>query len=205
MPFGRVARIVVFLLVPLLIASTVRAQQGAPSEVVERLHDTLIMVMRDADRLGYQGRLQHLHGVLDRVYDYGEMARVASGSHWRNFSPDERRRVVQAFANMSAATYASRFDSYSGEGFQTLGVRDAPGNAALVQTALVRPGGENVRLDYLVRPGDRGWSIVDVFYMGGISEVANQRSQFLSVLKQGGAEHLIALLNQKAQQQAAAR
>jgi phospholipid transport system substrate-binding protein len=202
-PFGRVARIIVCMLAPLLIAPAVHAQQASPAEVVERLHRALIGAMREADRLGYRGRLERLEGVLDRTYDYSEMARVASGSHWKKFSPEERQRVTQAFADMSAATYASRFDDFSGEQFQTVGTRQAPDGGVLVQTKLVRPGAEDVKLDYLVKQTDEGWQVVDVFYMGGISEVANQRSQFLSVLKQGGPEQLVALLNQKAQQQAA--
>lgn len=202
-PVGRIARIVLCLLAPLLIAPAVHAQQASPSEVVERLHETLLGVMQDAERLGYGGRLERLAPVLGRTYDYGEMARVASGSHWKRFSPEERQRVVGAFAGMSAATYASRFDDFSGERFQTVGTRQAPGGGVLVQTKLLRPGAEDVRLDYLVKQTDEGWQVVDVFYMGGISEVANQRSQFLSVLREGGPEQLVALLNQKAQQQAA--
>ncbi len=192
MPFGRVARLLLYVLMPLLIASAAQAQQASPSDVVERLHQGLTGAMRDADRVGFTGRLERLAPVLGRSYDYAEMVRVASGSH-----------VVQAFADMSAATYASRFDGYSGEEFQTVGTRQAPGGGVLVQTKLVRPGAEDVKLDYLVKQMDGRWQIVDVFYMGGISEVANQRSQFLSVLRQGGADQLVALLNQKAQQQAA--
>lgn len=205
MPFRRVARTIAFLLATLLIAPVVHAQQGSPTAVVERLHQTLLAVMQDGRRLGYQGRYQRLDSVLNATYDYDEMARVASGSYWRKFSPDEQRLVADAFARMSAATYASRFDDFGGEQFQTLGTRRAPGGGVLVQTRLVRPNGEDVKLDYLVKQTDQGWQIVDVFYMGGISEVANQRSQFLSLLKSGGVDLLVASLNEKAQQQAQLR
>ena len=68
-----------------------------------------------------------------------------------------------------------------------------------------RPKGDEIKLDYLVKQSDKGWKIVDVFYMGGISEIANQRSQFLSILKNGGVEQLVRTLDDKAQQQAQAR
>ncbi len=205
MSIGRVARIFSFVLALQVIAPAIAAQQASPAGVVESLHETLLSVMRNADQLGYEGRLQRLAPVLQRAYDYDQMSKVASGSFWKRFSPDQRARLADAFARMSAATYAARFDDYGGEKFVTTGTKEAPGGGTVVQTQLVRPGAETVSLDYLVKQTDEGMQIVDVFYMGGISEVANQRSQFLSVLKAGGYEQLLEALNQKAQQQAAAR
>ncbi len=204
MPFGRVLQVVLVVLATVLIAPAAQAQQPSPTASVERLHASLLDVMQQAGRLGYEGRLQSLAPVLNAVYDYGEMARVASGRHWKNFSPDQRRRLIDAFARMSAATYAARFDDYDGEGFTTTGTREAPGGGVLVRTRLLRPGADDVALDYLVKQGEEGWRIVDVYYMGGISEVANQRSQFLAVLRSGGVEELIRALEAKARQQATA-
>jgi phospholipid transport system substrate-binding protein len=197
---------VLALLLGLLAIPAAHAQSAGPTAVVERLHATLLQVMQRAQQLGYAGRLKTLSPVLDSVYDYGAMTKSASGSYWKQISPQDQSRLTRAFADMSASTYAARFDDYGGERFVTVGAKDAPGGGVLVQTQLEKTRGEPIKLDYLVKqaPSD-GWRIVDVFYMGGISEVANQRSQFLSVLKAQGPEQLIAALEQKAQQQAAAK
>lgn len=205
MSIDRVARCCAVLLAMLLITPATAAQQASPVTVVERLHDTLLKVMRNADRLGFQGRLRELQPALDAAYDFQQMSRIAAGSFWKQFSPQQQQEVAQAFGRMSTATYAARFDGYAGEEFVTTGTKEAPGGGTVVQTELTRQGKEPVKLDYLVKQTGQGWQIVDVFYMGGISEVANQRSQFLSVLKNGGYEQLVAALNQKADQQAAAR
>ena len=48
-----------------------------------------------------------------------------------------------------------------------------------------------------MREAGGGWQIIDVFLTGTISELAARRSEFSSVLRQGGAEALIKLLAQK--------
>ena len=194
------------LLLCLVTAPAALAEASGPAAVVERLHGTLLQVMRAAGQLGYAGRLKTLTPVLDGVYDYAAMTRSASGSYWKSFTPQQQTDLTRAFAGMSASTYAARFDDYDGETFVTVGTKDAPGGGMLVQTQLQRTKAEPVKLDYLVKQMDGGgWRIVDVFYMGGISEVANQRSQFLSILKAQGPDHLIAALEQKALQQASAK
>lgn len=191
------------LFVWLLAAPGALAQATDPVAAVERLHATLLQVMQG--QAGYEGRRNTLAPVLAATYDYPVMTRAASGSHWKQMTPEQQERLVNAFAGLSTATYAARFSEHDGERFVTLGGKEAPGGGVLVQTQLERPKGEPVKLDYLVKQGDGGWRIVDVYYMGGISEVANQRSQFLSILKAQGPEPLIAALEAKAQQQAAAR
>lgn len=198
-------RPVLALLLCLLAPAAAWAQAASPAAVVERLHGTLLQVMQQAGQLGYSGRLKLLEPALDAAYDYGDMTRTASGRFWKQMSPEQQARLVQAFTNMSAATYASRFDGYEGERFVTTGSKDAPGGGMLVQTRLERAKGDPVTLDYLVKQTADGWQIVDVFYMGGISEVANQRSQFLAILNSQGPDQLVAALQQKAQQQAASK
>ena len=205
MGHGRMMMPVLGLLLCLVAVPAALAETSPAAAVVERLHATLLQVMQKAGQLGYQGRLKTLAPVLDTAYDYAGMTRAASGSHWKQFTPAQQGQLVKAFSDMSAATYAARFDGYDGETFVTVATRDAPGGGVLVQTQLQRTKGEPVKLDYLVKQAGGGWHIVDVFYMGGISEVANQRSQFLSVLNGQGPEQLIAALEQKALQQASAK
>src|SRR3546814_5674506 len=67
----------------------------------------------------------------------------------------------------------------------------------LVRTRLIKSDGEAVALNYLMRPGDEGWQIVDIFLKGSISELATRRSEYSSVLRREGYDKLIAMLSQK--------
>ena len=55
-----------------------------------------------------------------------------------------------------------------------------------------------MELNYLMRDGDAGWQIVDVFLKGTISELATKRSEFSSVLRRDGAGALVQLIQTRA-------
>jgi phospholipid transport system substrate-binding protein len=44
---------------------------------------------------------------------------------------------------------------------------------------------------------NEGWRIIDVFLKGTVSELATRRSEFTSVIRRGGAEALVQLLQKK--------
>ncbi len=102
-----------------LVAATWLSQpasaQTSASDVVERLNDTLLEVMQGADNLGYQGRYEKLAPVLTDSFDFGLMARVALGKHWKGLDQAQQALVVESFGRLSVATFAARFNGYGGE------------------------------------------------------------------------------------------
>ena len=179
------------------------AQDAAATAVVEGFHGVLLEVMRAAQNagLGVRGRFERLRPVMDRAFDLPAMARIAVGPPWARMTAAQQEALVAAFSEWSVATYANRFDGYSGESFATLGEAPAASGSAdrLVRTRLNRTGGEAaVLLSYLMRRTD-GWRIVDVFLTGTISEIASRRAEFTALLRgEGGADGLIAELRRRA-------
>lgn len=175
-----------FLLVaPALLALARPAfAQAVPAEVVERFHDALIGIMRDARRLGARGRYERLTPIMNQAFDLAAMTRIAAGSNWASLPPDQQAALSQAFTRWSIATYASRFDGYSGETFTTLGTQTLPNGDTLVRTRLNRPDGDPVVLSYLLRGNPP--RIVDIYLTGTISELASRRSEFAALIREGG-------------------
>ncbi len=174
------------------------AQASSPVEVVERFHAALLALMRDAGRLGVRGRFARLRPAMEAAFDLPAMARIAVGLPWTRMTPDQQARIVDAFAEWSIATYANRFDGYSGERFVTDGETALQRGDRLVRTTLHRPRGEPVQLNYLLRPSEAGgWRIVDVYLTGTISELASRRSEFTALLREGGPERLTAELRRR--------
>ena len=104
--------------------------------------------------------------------------------------------MTEAFRHYIAATYADRFDSYSGEQLQVTGER--PYNAdVIVQTKIVKSDGEATTLNYLMRQNQGSWQISDVYLDGTISQLAVQRSEFNSILRREGVDGLVMALNRK--------
>ena len=172
------------------------AQTQAPSPgtaTVDRLHATLLDLMKNARRLGVRGRDQRLRPVMEATFNLPAMTRIAVGPPWTGFSAAQQQALVQAFSDWSVATYASRFDGYGGESFETLGETPRPNGDVLVATRLNRPNDAPVLLNYLLREG----RIVDVYLTGTISELASRRAEFSAILREGGPERLAAELQRR--------
>ncbi|MGH7002303.1 MAG: ABC transporter substrate-binding protein, partial [Stellaceae bacterium] len=168
---------------------------------VSRFYDTLLQAMKGGKQLGFAGRRDLLAPAMTRAFDLPLMARITVGPQWAGLSADEQQKLISAFSDYSVATYANRFDDYSGEKFD-VSPKAAPsvGSDVIVRSKLVPGSGEPVELDYLMRQIGGTWKIVDVYLSGTISQIAAQRSEFTSVLRKGGAAALIQRLQEKATQ-----
>lgn len=173
------------------------AAEEAPSDIVGRLNAVLMEVMQQADELGFSGRYDRLAPVLSEAFNFSLMARVSVGRHWRKLENSDRDRLVDAFGRMSIATFAARFDGYSGERFEVLGEKPAPRKAILVRNRLIKSDGEAVEINYLLKTAEGRWRVVDVFLDAKYSELAMKRSEYGSVIKNAGFDELIRRLNEK--------
>ena len=202
-PILLVPRLVAVVFAAVLVAATVRAESG-PVAVIDGLQETLLDVMKRAEALAIEGRYQVLEPRIEETFDLERMIRVAAGSQWTKANEEERARLLEAFTRLTVSTYASRFDGYSGESFETLGERPGPRDTVLVDTRLVRSDGPPVALNYVLeQKGDR-WRVIDILLDGKVSELAMRRSEYRS-LGGGKAAGLADKLNAKADELMAGR
>jgi phospholipid transport system substrate-binding protein len=124
------------------------------------------------------------------------MTRLAIGPDWAGLTPSQQLQVTTAFGRYVTATYADRFDSYSGQDLQ-VGEEQPFAGGYVVHTKIVKPASDPVTINYLMRNDDGTWQIADVYLDGTISQLATQRSEFHSILRRKGVNGLIAALNQK--------
>jgi phospholipid transport system substrate-binding protein len=197
LPYSRRTELIVGLSLALsLFAGSTAALAVNPQDNVRGFYDTLLTTMRNGPTLGQSGRYARLAPVVDRIFDVPSMTRLAVGPAWETLPPAQQQQLVDAFRHYIAATYADRFDSYSGQQLQVTGQR--PYNAdVIVQTKIVKSDGDTTALDYLMRQNQGSWQISDVFLDGTISQVAIQRSEFHSILRREGVDGLVMALNRK--------
>jgi len=168
-------------------------------EVVEKLHTTLLAVMKDGVKIGYQGRFDHLAPVIKSSFDMPFISRTALGKYWETLNNEQRSRFVEAFTRMSIATYAANFDSYSGERFKTVGEKEVSGGRILIQSQLTKSDGGRVQLDYLLHRTGSQWRIVNII-AEGVSDLALKRADYSAFLKNNGFEALLKRINEKTSQ-----
>jgi phospholipid transport system substrate-binding protein len=187
------------LFVLLAAAAGPSAAAEGPSAVIGKLNQTLLEVMRQAEVLGAHGRYDRLETPLRESFDFPRMASIAAGRHWQGLGPAQKRRLEEAFARMSIATFAARFDGYSGERFVIEGEEESLRGAVLVRSHLIKADGEAVAIDYLLSRRDATWRIIDVFLEATVSELATRRAEYGAVLANEDLEALLRRIDERAE------
>lgn len=170
---------------------------SAVTAPVRAFYDSLLGVMRRAKTLGVPGRYDTLAPVIRATFDLAAMTRIAIGPRWNSIPPEQQAALIDGFTRMTIATYASRFDGYSGERFDVDPEVEARKTGSVVHTRLVQSNGVPIPLNYLMRKSAGSWRIVDVYLAGAISELATRRSEFAGILDAGGPARLIDTLKQQ--------
>jgi phospholipid transport system substrate-binding protein len=180
-----------------LAAAPASADPVAPQAVVQSFYDTLLGVMKGSKDLGFIGRYERLKPAIEAAYNLPLMSRLSIGPQWQSLTPEQQEKMAAAFDAFTIATYANRFDDYSGEKFEVLPETTPASGGVIVQTRVVKSNGEPVTLNYLMRQSDGRWQIIDVFLSGTISELAVRRSEFTSIIRRDGAQGLLQLLDRR--------
>jgi phospholipid transport system substrate-binding protein len=180
-----------------LLSTPAGADLSPPQTVLQTFYNVLLGVMKDSKGLGFAGRYQRLKPAIETAYNLPLMSRLSIGPQWQSLTPEQQQQLAAAFAEFTVATYANRFDDYSGEKFEVLPETTAASGGIVVQTRLVKSNGEPVTLNYLLREAEGRWQIIDVFLSGTISELATRRAEFTSVLRRDGPQGLLQLLGRR--------
>lgn len=172
-------------------------QQESAADMIGRFHAELLVVMQNAETWNYRARRDRLAPSVVEIFDSNAMTRIASGRNWKNFDDDQRSALTAAFRALTLASYAARFNGYSGQSFTTTGETQRDDKRTFVRTNLAKSNGEIIRIDYLMHRVGKNWRIIDVFVEGRFSELAVRRSEFAPVLRDRGFPGLIEVLRSK--------
>lgn len=162
-----------------------------------------IVAQRAIDQLSVKDLLEgeresRFRALLNEHFDIHEIGRFALGLYWRQATDQQKAEYQKLFEEFVVQSYSHRFKDYSGEQFRVTQVVDAAGSDKLVQTEIVRPHGNPIRLNWRVRPSPNSFRIVDVV-LEGISMSTTQRDEFAAVIRQNGGkvDGLLAALRKK--------
>ncbi len=192
------------LALAVFFAAPAMSDPPEPARIIETFHDTLLRVMKNAKALGYDGRYRTLAPAIGKTFHLRSMSRMVAGRrNWKGFSEAERASFVSAFSELVTATYAHRFDGYSGQSFRILDTAPLRPGTVFVKTRVdraqpARPGRKDTKLNYVLRRFDGGWRAIDVYLRGSISEVATKRSEYSGILRKQGVSALIERIRKKA-------
>lgn len=184
----------------LVLSAAPSAQTTGPESeavvVVEKLHNTLLEAMKNAEKLGFRGRYDIMAPVVESSFDTPLIVQVVLSRYWKELTPAQQGQFVVLFNRLSASTYASRFDSYAEESFKTQGVEEMKKGRLLVKTELLRKNENPVKLEYLVQQNGGKWYIISVI-ADGVNDLALKRAEYATIINDKGFDNLVGEIEKK--------
>jgi phospholipid transport system substrate-binding protein len=188
----------------LFFLAAARAQEATPPDVLVRTvtQEVLDLIVKDKEiQAGNRAKLlQVINAKVLPHFDFESMTSLAMGQNWRTATPEQKKQLVDAFRTLLVRTYASALATYSDQKFDFRPLRAKPTDTdVVVQVRVLQPGSQPVPIDYSMEKTPSGWKAYDVS-VGGVSLVANYRTEFATVVRSSGIDGLIRDLQAKNRQ-----
>jgi phospholipid transport system substrate-binding protein len=182
------------------LALPARAQDVAPDQLVKNVTLEVVEVI-SKDKEIKSGNRAKLMQVIDAKvlphFNFTSMTALAMGQSWNKASPEQKKRLTEEFRTLLVRTYASALAAYSEQKFDFRPLRAKPTDTdVIVQVRVLQPGAQPVPIDYSMEKTAAGWKVYDVM-VGGVSLVANYRTEFNNVVRESGIDSLIKNLSAK--------
>jgi phospholipid transport system substrate-binding protein len=168
-------RVFLALLASLPAFAARAADAEGAMEVVRKLQDSQIEVLRRGDKMTLRQRFDALRPALDAAFDLAGMARLAHGPGFDDLAAGEQADWVKAFGDYVAANYAQRFEFVQAKGFERDARAEPRGDALVVSAKMLPLKGEPMAIDYVMKATPQGWRIADILANGSISELTQWR------------------------------
>lgn len=166
----------------------------SPAAVVEQTIQQILQVI-DQNRESLKKDPNRLSELVERValphFDLDSVARAIVGRPWRNATPDQRKRFVEAFKTFIINNYANNLIRYSDNDVKVIPPAGlGPDQRFVVVRSLVRRKGmPPVTIDYRMRLKGDDWKVYDVV-IDGISLVVTYRDTFARKIQTQGLDAL---------------
>ncbi len=151
------------------------------------------MARRALDFLGNAQQTQNqktesFRRLLEDNYDMETIGRFTLGRYWKTATPQQRTEYQKLFKKRVVEMYSQRFSEYKGQKFEVVSARAEGENDTIVTSKIIPvDGSPQVVVDWRVRYKDGRYRVVDVI-VEGVSMSVTQRSDFSSVIQQGGGD-----------------
>ena len=176
------------------------AQDVAPDALVKNVTlEVVDLIAKDKEiKTGSRARLVAvIEAKVLPHFNFTAMTALAMGQNWGKSSPEQKKRLTEEFKTLLVRTYASALAAYSEQKFDFRPLRaKATDTDVTVNVRVLQSGTQPVTLDYSMEKTANGWKVYDVM-VGGVSLVANYRTEFANTVRNSGIDGLIRDLQKK--------
>ena len=188
----------------LVLAGGARAQAQSEIQAPDLLVKTVTLEVVDIiqkDKDIQKGDRKKVIALIEAKvlphFNFQAMTSSAVGRNWDKASADQKARLMDEFKTLLVRTYASALAAYSSQKLDFRPLRAKPTDTDVtVNVRIMQSGNQPVTIDYDMEKRPGGWKVWDV-RVGGISLVANYRTEFDNLIRESGVEGLIKALYAK--------
>jgi phospholipid transport system substrate-binding protein len=172
---------------------------AAPDVLVRNVTlEVVDLIAKDRDIKGNKAKLiEVIEAKVLPHFNFNAMTGLAMGQSWNRSSPEQKKRLTEEFRILLVRTYASALAAFAEQKLDFRPLRAKPTDTdVMVTVRVVQPGAQPVNIDYAMEKTSAGWKVYDVM-VGGVSLVANYRTEFNNVVREHGVDGLIKNLSAK--------
>jgi len=181
--------------------ATTTVDTSGPSQLIESSANVILSGI-DAHRAEYRKDPTGLYDLVEKTllpnFDTPYAAQLVLGQNWRNATPEQRKRFVDAFYKSLLYTYGDAMVDFTADRLKVLPTKVAPEDTkATVRTEIKRSNGTKVAVNYTMRKVNGAWKAWDVV-IDGISYVKSYREDYGAQVQQQGLDAVIQQLEARA-------
>jgi phospholipid transport system substrate-binding protein len=174
------------------------AHAGEATQQIKETVDAVIGVLNNKELKkpgNKQKRRKQLREIVNKRFDFEEMAKRSLGLAWNKRTPEEKKEFVSLFSDLLENTYVNKIERYEHEKVLYTGER-LDGPYASVKTTIVTEKEVEIPVEYRIFKTDNKWEAYDII-VEGVSLVNNYRTQFSSLIRSDGYAGLVKRLSDK--------
>ena len=193
-------RILIAIVLSWALLAPAAAQEAAPDVLVKNVTQEVVELISKDKEIKAGNRAKLVEVIEAKVlphFNFTAMTALAMGQNWAKATPEQKKRLSEEFKTLLVRTYASALAAYSEQKFDFRPLRAKPTDTDVtVNVRVIQPGAQPVTIDYSMEKTGSGWKVYDVM-VGGVSLVANYRTEFANTVRTSGIDALIKDLQTK--------
>ena len=184
----------------IVLAAGAMAQEMTPDALVKNVTLEVVEILQKDKDIQKGDRKKVIALIETKVlphFNFQTMTSSAVGRNWNKANAEQKARLMDEFKTLLVRTYASALASYSNQKFDFRPLRAKPTDTDVtVNVRVMQTGAQPMTIDYDMEKRPGGWKVWDV-RVGGISLVANYRTEFDNQVREAGIDGLIKTLQTK--------
>ena len=182
----------------LLIITVTYANALKENEIQEQMTKKIdnVLLILEKKELNISQKGDEIIKIIDEVFDYELMARIALGKEtWNTLTNEKQKEFVKVFENKLKKSYIEKLELYNDQKVKILGLKPYNNTRLQLETELVgKEGNYKINYNFYNKSKEKEqWLIYDVDLVG-VSIIQTYRQQFAGLLKEKTFDEMLVLL-----------